>query len=211
MGQFMARSNFNLMGRKNKKAAIELSVGTIVIIVIAMTMLIMGIVLVRNIFSGAKDVSDITNNQVRSELIGMFAKEGSNLAIQLGSDKTLKIKAGSIGNVNIGAIPKQGGTLNSLGDLKFKIDISRSNNDCIYKGVTETEIKNWFQHNLDNKNEFDRLDSNTLFATIKIAIPEGTITCTQKFKVTVYDERAGASTIVGIDSFFVEVIRKGIF
>ena len=38
--------------RGNKKAAIEMSIGTIVTIVLAMSMLILGMVLVKNIFSG---------------------------------------------------------------------------------------------------------------------------------------------------------------
>ena len=36
--------------KTEKKGAIELSIGTVVIIVLAMTMLVLGIVLVRNIF-----------------------------------------------------------------------------------------------------------------------------------------------------------------
>ncbi|MEK6953289.1 MAG: hypothetical protein AABX29_09845, partial [Nanoarchaeota archaeon] len=39
---------------KNKKAALELSIGTIVILVLAMSMLILGLILIRTIFTGAK-------------------------------------------------------------------------------------------------------------------------------------------------------------
>ena len=57
---------------KNKKAAIELSIGTVVIIVLAMSMLILGLVLIRNIFTGATESVDQINDNVRSEIIKLF-------------------------------------------------------------------------------------------------------------------------------------------
>ena len=42
-----------------KRGAVELSVSTIVIVVLAMSMLILGIVLVKNIFSSANDIVDM--------------------------------------------------------------------------------------------------------------------------------------------------------
>ena len=51
----------------NKKAAMELSIGTIVIIVLAMSMLILGLVLIKTIFSGAKYNIDTMNDKVRND------------------------------------------------------------------------------------------------------------------------------------------------
>ena len=69
----MALNKFSPM--KNKKAAIELSIGTVVIIVLAMTMLIMGVVLVRNIFSGATSSVDTLNDKVKGEITSLFSEE----------------------------------------------------------------------------------------------------------------------------------------
>ena len=55
----MYSHKLNLM--RKKKAAIELSVGTIVVIVLAMSMLILGLVLIRNIFKGSIDNFDALN------------------------------------------------------------------------------------------------------------------------------------------------------
>jgi len=49
----------------NKKAAIELSIGTIVIVVLVMSMLILGMVLVRNIFSPEETI-EITDCKIDS-------------------------------------------------------------------------------------------------------------------------------------------------
>ena len=46
---------------KSKKGAIEMSIGTIVIIVLAITMLILAMVLVRNIFEGSQENNETIN------------------------------------------------------------------------------------------------------------------------------------------------------
>lgn len=55
-----------------KKGAIELSIGTIVVIVLAMSMLILGIVLVRNIMCGSINLVTITEGKVKGEIEKLF-------------------------------------------------------------------------------------------------------------------------------------------
>ncbi|MBU1136233.1 MAG: hypothetical protein ABIG37_02030 [Nanoarchaeota archaeon] len=64
---------------KTKKAALELSIGTIVIIVLAMTMLILGIVFVRNIMCSGIIISDKITSGVESEIIGLFGSKDYGL------------------------------------------------------------------------------------------------------------------------------------
>lgn len=69
-------------GRKNsgKKAAIELSVGTIVIIVLAVTMLILGFVFVRSIMCGAIGLTGDLNDKVRTEIEELFGSSGGEVS-----------------------------------------------------------------------------------------------------------------------------------
>lgn len=60
---------------KNKKAAMEMSIGTIVVIVLAMSMLILGIVLVRNIFGSGMNVVDATDAQVMDQISKLFGDD----------------------------------------------------------------------------------------------------------------------------------------
>src|SRR3989344_6002033 len=83
------------MAYKNKKAAIELSIGTVVIIVLAMSMLILGLVLIRNIFTGSIESVNTLTQGVQAEITGIFAEEGTKIGIKLGSDKVAKIKQGT--------------------------------------------------------------------------------------------------------------------
>jgi hypothetical protein len=65
----------------SKKGAIELSIGTIVIIVLAMAMLILGLVLVRSIFSGSTTAVNSINTGVLNEIQKVFADTDKKMAI----------------------------------------------------------------------------------------------------------------------------------
>ena len=72
---------------ENKKAALELSVGTIVVVVLAMTMLILGVVLVRSIMCGAINLTGGVNKQVEKELGKIFeSSESEFVCIGSGSE-----------------------------------------------------------------------------------------------------------------------------
>ena len=73
--------------KKNSKAALELSIGTIVILVLAMSMLILGLILVRNIFSGATGAINSINKGVEDEINKLFADSDAKIAIYPSSRK----------------------------------------------------------------------------------------------------------------------------
>jgi len=60
---------------RNKKAAIELSMSTIVILVLAMSMLILGLVLIRTIFTGATGNVATMNEKVKGEISKLFEED----------------------------------------------------------------------------------------------------------------------------------------
>src|SRR3989344_8659617 len=121
----------------NKKAAIELSIGTVVIIVLAMSMLILGLVLVRNIFTGAIDSVNDLDGKVKGEISNLFTEEGSKIAIRLGSDKTANIKAGKgPQGIGFGAKSPDGDALKGRGDLKYRLELESktdSPGNCVDK------------------------------------------------------------------------------
>lgn len=79
---------------KNKKGALELSIGTIVVLVIGMSMLILGLVLVRTIFTGAKYNVDSLNENVKSEINKLFTDNGGRVLVYLNNNE-VDIKKGS--------------------------------------------------------------------------------------------------------------------
>jgi hypothetical protein len=115
-----------------------MSVGTIVVIVLSMSMLILGLVLVKTIFSGAKNVAEMTDDQVTEELTKMFGVE-QKVAVYP-STKQIDIVQGRLNGFGVGIKNLQGG---STGTSKFSYEVIVSDSKVREKcGVTETEILN---------------------------------------------------------------------
>lgn len=85
----------------NKKAAMELSISTIVVIVLAMSMLILGLVLVRSIFAGAKYNVDGLNKNVEAEINKLFNEKNLKTYIYLPNNQA-DVKKGSSFSLNFG-------------------------------------------------------------------------------------------------------------
>lgn len=64
---------------KSKHAAIELSMTTIVVVVLSLTLLIMGFVLVRSVMCGAIDATKSVNVQVKDQINSLFGSTGGEV------------------------------------------------------------------------------------------------------------------------------------
>ena len=78
-----------------KRGSIEMSIGTIVVIVLSMSMLILGLVLIRGIFSGATDITEMTSNQLNDQVSKLFGKD-KKLSVYPDTN-SIEIKAGEKG------------------------------------------------------------------------------------------------------------------
>lgn len=78
---------------KNKKAAMEMSVGTIVTIVLLMSVLVLGLVLVRSVFRSSSNAIDQIDNAVQNEITKLFAEEDKELIVYPTS-RTFTLKKG---------------------------------------------------------------------------------------------------------------------
>ena len=199
--------------KTEKKGAIELSIGTVVIIVLAMTMLVLGIVLVRNIFTGAIGIADVTDDKVRAQITSLFTEEDSTIVMLTGPDRTVDLVAGGDRvNVNFGVQP--GNPVTGSRDLTYKIRIDElSNNNCeeLVQGGRRG-VEEFFQYTLGDSIYFDRYDSSKLFASIEIAVPDGVPSCTQKVYVDVSGTTTGNNQDFRVGDFFIfEVKQGGIF
>ncbi len=80
---------------KNKKAAIELSIGTVVIIVLAMTMLILGIILIRNIFQTTTSAVTEIDQGVKNQINQLFSENQDKVLILYPDSGIIKLEQGS--------------------------------------------------------------------------------------------------------------------
>jgi len=84
------------MKKRDKKAALELSIGTIVILVLAMSMLILGLVLVRTIFSSATGAISEIDKGVKEAITKEFANSDKKL-VMIPSARKIEIKQRTLG------------------------------------------------------------------------------------------------------------------
>lgn len=80
-----------------KKAAIEMSVGTIVTIVLLMTTLILGLILVRNIFSGSVENINSIDQAVKNEINKLFAEDDARKIVIYPAAREITVKKGDEG------------------------------------------------------------------------------------------------------------------
>jgi len=205
---------------KQKKAAIELSIGTVVIIVLAMSMLILGLVLVRSIFTGAIDSTQTLNDKVKGEITNLFAEEGKKVVVKLGGDKTATIKAGEDFGIGVGArAPESGPGLSDRKDLQFTLELQpreESPDNCVsVNGVAN--VGQWFGHVFDStgrtaRASFDEFSGRDAYTILRISVPDTAIPCTQKVFIEVFDNRPNSQpqSYEGT-SFILKVEEGGIF
>ncbi len=162
---------------KNRKAAMEMSVGTIVTIVLLMSVLILGIFLVKSIFKSAKGAVDLTDQQLKNEINKLFS-EDKRLVIYPGT-RHVEIKQEETDGVGIGIKNLLKGR---EGASRFSYEVIVSDaSDC---PITESEVAKWIKTG--------RAESNIPIPVGEVSvqkvlfeIPTGAPLCTARFRVNV--------------------------
>jgi hypothetical protein len=190
----------------NKKAAVELSIGTIVIIVLAMSMLIMGLVLIRGIFSGATNNVDTINKKVEDEINKLFVDESKRAVLKL-SKNTAEVKLGESFGVAFGVRNTDEGITESS---TFMFDTVLDYDDVREKcGVTKEVAESWITH---GSGDLSVRPGEIKHDIIRIGLPESAPLCVPRYRILIY--RPGIETPASpYDSlfFFLEIKPKGLF
>ena len=193
---------------KNKKAAMEMSVGTIVTIVLLMAVLVLGLTLTRVIFRGATESVNDLNQGVKQEINDLFGEENKNIVVGLGSQKSAKVKQGTENfGIPLGFAPDDPSSwgTNKRGCIYNIVAVDQPSY-CIRKGWSNpagnvlTGVRDV---------TFDEIDDNNGYALIKLDIPEDIPPCLQRFQVDV--GCAGHLDEYVKTYFDIEVIKKGLF
>jgi len=197
-----------------KRGAFELSITTMIVIVLSITMLIMGLVLIRNIFTGATDSVDSLSSSVQEEINKIFTDENKKIVIYVGEDKTAKIKAGTNNfGVVIAARTNAGSEVTSKEDLQYKLELDSDTEGNCVDAIGIEQTKAFFNTKLDTWNNMPQFSgTDSAGDIITLDVPEGTILCAQKVFVTIRDRTIDLDgDTVGGDFFIVEIIRSGLF
>ncbi len=119
-----------------KKAAIEMSVGTIVTIVLLMTTLILGLVMVRTIFSGSIENINSIDQAVKSEINKLFAEDDARTVVIYPPTRQIAVKQGDEGGFGFSVRnTNEGGD----GSTSFSYSVSFIESSC---DLTEAQAEN---------------------------------------------------------------------
>jgi hypothetical protein len=163
----------------NKKGAIELSIGTIVIIVLAMSMLILGLILVKNIFSGATYNVQQMNDKVKDEINKLFA-EDKKAVMYLPPNNLIEVKQGSQFGVAF--------AIQSAKTQEYQWKASLADEDSKAKcGVDPTVAETWIITGKSGSTSIAAGDK--YYDLVRFQIPETSVSdvsrCILRYKLTV--------------------------
>jgi hypothetical protein len=122
------------MRRLNKKAAMELSISTIVIVVLAMSMLILGLVLIKNIFIGVNENVLSVNDKVKGEINKLFTDE--NRVVVSTNNGIVNVKVGQAWGIPFGI-------KNDLSEQAFKWEVKLDQPDAKTRCKTTSNPQSW--------------------------------------------------------------------
>ncbi len=123
-----------------KKGAMELSLSTIVIVVLSLTMLILGFVLIRSIMCSAIGLTEQVNEKIKAELDSFFSSTGEEYACIGQSGSPVTLVPGKNNLIHCGFKASE--------ESRYRVDI-KPNYDL--SGISRDRLDNWFR-----SRDFDR-------------------------------------------------------
>lgn len=173
-----------------KKAALELSIGTVVVIVIAITMLILGIIFVRNVMCGALGLTGDLNEKVKGEINKLFGSTGAEVQCIGSGGEPVKMIPGKLNIVYCG--------VKATEEATYKISLDAGS------------IANWAQDWIEGDGEWtgtvapgDDIPKKIIRFNIPAEAPERTL----NFQLTVEKE----GTLISTQDLDFEISRTGFF
>lgn len=183
----------------NKKAGFEMSMNTIVILVIAVAMLMLGIYFISRIRTTVSESLDVMDTQVKDQLTKAFAsgEAGKTIAIL---QKTVKIKPGTKSfSVPVAFDSPTGRYTN----LSYMVNVT-SYGDC-----DVNEVKSWFTFPKvgSKETDFTWTEAANAYLNIILDVPSDAPKCNKMIRVTCFVDNIQKS----YDSFTIEITGGGMF
>ncbi|MCD4771030.1 hypothetical protein K8R30_01270 [archaeon] len=180
----------------DKRGAIEMSIGTIVVIVLAMSMLILGMILVKNIFSGASENVLQMNDKVKDQINKLFV-EDKRTVVYL-PNQIASIDQNEDWGVAFGVKNLERGTAEAG---RFHYDVTVSDPDVRTKcGVDERTVESWVK--TGRADDMTIAPGQSYFGIVRFFIPDTAPLCTVRFHIDVTKDGAAYAT----DFFDIEVV-----
>lgn len=177
----------------NTQGAMEMSVGTIVTIVLLMAVLVLGLTLTRGIFNSAKGAIDLTDEQLKSEIGKAFGDEDKMIIIYPES-RRLEIKQEEEDGVGIGI---RNVLKNVTGIQSFSYEVGVDESNC-----GTADVLSWIELGKSAENIQINVGDYSSRKVI-LRVPVGSPLCSVRYSVKV-----SSGNVVENDYFDVFVKAK---
>jgi len=145
---------------KRKSGAIELSMTTIIVVVLSLTLLILGFVFIRSIMCGAIGFTEEINSKVNREIQNLFETSGSEI-VCIGSQEAKSMVPGQDNHVFCSINAREQG--NTYNVVFTSLEPSG--------GISQLESANWVTRTTWTETNFPTNDK-TPRKTLTVSIPE---------------------------------------
>ena len=165
------------MKNKNSKGAMEMSMGTIVTIVLLMSVLVLGIFLVQQIFGSARGAIELTDQELQSQISELFGSDDSRLQL-LPTSGEIEIKAGDSDAFGVGI---KNIAENVDASTSFSYEVIYQGNTC---GLGDNQAKSW----ISLRGKVDDMEigiGQIITKKVIVVVPEGVPKCSLAFEVRV--------------------------
>ncbi len=166
---------FNRFNRFNKKASLEISIQAIVIVVLAMTLLGLGLGFIKKQFGGLERTTLDVTTQVRNQITDQLVSGDKKMAL---STNSIEINKGSTEDIVIGIQNKD----NDIINYKINFEPVTGPDGIITFG------DNWFQFDKEPK-KLNPTESN--IRKVRLLIPTDTKSGSYLLKVQIINDGVG--------------------
>ena len=177
-----------------KKAAMEMSIGTIVTIVLLMTVLIMGLVLVRTIFKTQTENIVAIDEAVKSEITKLFAEDNSRKIIILPPRREISLKKGESGGFAFAIRNDEPST----GSFSYDVSVMEIAVSC---QMTTEAAESLISLGRSGSNILILSGSKLDPVHVNFRIPESASICDIRYGLNVQKDGQAYSSTIGIDLF----------
>ena len=163
---------------KSKHAAMEMSVGTIVTIVLLMTVLILGLVLVRGIFSSSVENIDSIDQAVKNEINKLFTEDNSRRIVIYPPTREISVKKGEGGGFGFSIRNNEPET----GSFSYQLNVIEIAQNC---QMTESQAENLIIFGKTGNFILPSGDALEEPILVKFSIPESASICNIRYGINV--------------------------
>lgn len=180
---------------KNKKAAMEMSIGTVVTIVLLVTVLVLGLVLVRTIFSGATENIEGIDQAVKNEINKLFSEDDTRKLVVFPPTRLITIKKGE-DNLGFGFSIRN--VENTEGVFTYTITINDPNirRNC---QISAVEAEAWIELGAEGRITLPPGSAMVDPTFVRFSIPDSAPPCKVRYGLDVKKDGKQYSPTLDID------------